>query len=111
MQQIWQPFPRKAFQNRENLKDHPCLKHELAARSFIVCTLQRLGITDEVSQADRASNTRRSRLDPSTLTAGLLWYDARAACCWSLLRPLRLLPSPQTHLSYPVAASSDCGCV
>lgn len=29
-------------------KDHPCLKHELAARSFIVRTLQRLGITDEV---------------------------------------------------------------
>lgn|SRR5215813_7900808 len=30
------------------IKDHPCLKHELAARSFIVRTLQRLGITDEV---------------------------------------------------------------
>jgi len=29
-------------------KDHPCLKHELAARAFICRTLQRLGITDEV---------------------------------------------------------------
>ena len=29
-------------------RDHPCLKHELAARAFIVRTLQRLGITDEV---------------------------------------------------------------
>jgi hypothetical protein len=28
-------------------RDHPCLKHELAARAFIVRTLQRLGITDE----------------------------------------------------------------
>jgi hypothetical protein len=28
-------------------KDHPCLKHELAARSFVVRTLQRLGVTDE----------------------------------------------------------------
>lgn len=30
------------------LKAHPCLKDELAARSFIVRTLQRLGITQEV---------------------------------------------------------------
>ena len=29
------------------LKAHPCLKDELAARSFICRTLQRLGITDE----------------------------------------------------------------
>jgi hypothetical protein len=28
-------------------KDHPCLKHELAARAFVVKTLQKLGITDE----------------------------------------------------------------
>jgi hypothetical protein len=27
---------------------HPCLRDELAARAFIVRTLQRLGITDEV---------------------------------------------------------------
>ena len=33
------------------LKDHPCLKHELAARSFIVRTLQRLGATDEPLKA------------------------------------------------------------
>src|SRR5262249_46238750 len=32
-------------------KDHPCLKHELAARSFIVRTLQRLGVTDEPLKA------------------------------------------------------------
>lgn len=31
-------------------KDHPCLKHEVAARAFICRTLQRLGITDEVIQ-------------------------------------------------------------
>jgi hypothetical protein len=30
------------------LKAHPALRDELAARSFIVRTLQRLGITDEV---------------------------------------------------------------
>jgi hypothetical protein len=30
------------------IKDHPCLKHELAARAFVCRTLQRLGITDEV---------------------------------------------------------------
>src|SRR5262245_57575573 len=29
-------------------KAHPCLRDEIAARSFIVRTLQRLGITDEV---------------------------------------------------------------
>src|SRR5262249_35809213 len=33
---------------KTGLKDHPCLKHELAARAFICRTLQRLGITDEV---------------------------------------------------------------
>jgi hypothetical protein len=32
---------------KTGIKDHPCLKHELAARAFIVKTLQRLGITDE----------------------------------------------------------------
>jgi hypothetical protein len=32
---------------KSGIKDHPCLKHELAARAFIVKTLQRLGITDE----------------------------------------------------------------
>jgi hypothetical protein len=31
-------------------KDHPCLKHELAARAFICRTLQRLGITDAAIQ-------------------------------------------------------------
>jgi len=33
---------------KSGAKDHPCLKHELAARAFICRTLQRLGITDEV---------------------------------------------------------------
>jgi hypothetical protein len=33
---------------KTGIKDHPCLKHELAARAFICRTLQRLGITDEV---------------------------------------------------------------
>jgi hypothetical protein len=33
---------------KSGVRDHPCLKHELAARAFIVRTLQRLGITDEV---------------------------------------------------------------
>jgi hypothetical protein len=28
------------------IRDHPCLKHELAARAFICKTLARLGITD-----------------------------------------------------------------
>jgi hypothetical protein len=32
---------------KTGIKDHPCLKHELAAKSFVVRTLQRLGITDE----------------------------------------------------------------
>jgi len=27
--------------------DHPCLKHELAARAFLVRTLTRLGVTEE----------------------------------------------------------------
>jgi hypothetical protein len=33
---------------KQGLKAHPCLKDELAARSFIVRTLQRLGLVDEV---------------------------------------------------------------
>src|SRR5262245_24235479 len=36
---------------KSGLKDHPCLKRELAARSFIVRTLQRLGVTDEPLKA------------------------------------------------------------
>jgi hypothetical protein len=32
---------------RAGLKDHPALKHELAARSFVVRTLQRLGLNFE----------------------------------------------------------------
>ena len=32
---------------KTGLRDHPCLKHELAARAFIVKTLQRLGVTNE----------------------------------------------------------------
>lgn len=35
---------------KQGLKAHPCLKDELAARSFICRTLQRLGITDEAVQ-------------------------------------------------------------
>jgi hypothetical protein len=33
---------------KQGLKAHPCLKDELAARSFVVRTLQRLGLVDEV---------------------------------------------------------------
>jgi len=33
---------------KQGLKAHPCLKDELACRSFIVRTLQRLGLVDEV---------------------------------------------------------------
>jgi hypothetical protein len=36
---------------KTGIKDHPLLKHELAARAFIVKTLQRLGITDEPIKA------------------------------------------------------------
>jgi hypothetical protein len=32
---------------KTGIKDHPLLKHELAARAFICRTLQRLGVTDE----------------------------------------------------------------
>jgi hypothetical protein len=38
----------ETMHTQHGLKAHPCLKDELAARSFIVRTLQRLGITDEV---------------------------------------------------------------
>jgi hypothetical protein len=38
----------ETIQTNMGLRAHPCLKDELAARSFIVRTLQRLGITDEV---------------------------------------------------------------
>jgi hypothetical protein len=37
----------ETIHTKMGLKAHPCLKDELAARSFIVRTLQRLGITDE----------------------------------------------------------------
>ena len=37
----------ETLQTTMGLKAHPCLKDELAARSFICRTLQRLGITDE----------------------------------------------------------------
>jgi hypothetical protein len=33
------------------IRDHPCLKHELAARAFVVRTLQKLGVTDEPLKA------------------------------------------------------------
>jgi hypothetical protein len=33
---------------KSGIRSHPCLRDELAARSFICRTLQRLGITDEV---------------------------------------------------------------
>ena len=35
---------------KSGIRSHPCLRDELAARSFIVRTLQRLGITDEIVQ-------------------------------------------------------------
>jgi hypothetical protein len=35
------------IRTREGLKDHPCLKHELAARAFVVRTLCRLGLNFE----------------------------------------------------------------
>ena len=35
------------IRTREGLKDHPCLKHELAARAFLVRTLCRLGLNFE----------------------------------------------------------------
>jgi hypothetical protein len=38
----------ETIHTKQGLKAHPCLKDELAARAFIVRTLQRLGITDEV---------------------------------------------------------------
>jgi hypothetical protein len=38
----------QVIQTKQGLKAHPCLKDEIAARSFICRTLQRLGITDEL---------------------------------------------------------------
>jgi hypothetical protein len=35
------------IRTREGLKDHPCLKPELAARAFLVRTLCRLGLNFE----------------------------------------------------------------
>jgi hypothetical protein len=35
------------IRTREGLRDHPCLKHELAARAFVVRTLCRLGLNFE----------------------------------------------------------------
>jgi hypothetical protein len=37
----------EAIEMASGLKDHPLLKHELAARSFVVRTLQRLGLDVE----------------------------------------------------------------
>jgi hypothetical protein len=38
----------ETIHTKAGLKGHPCLKDELAARSFVVRTLQRLGVTEEV---------------------------------------------------------------
>jgi hypothetical protein len=37
----------EAIKGKNGLRAHPCLKDELAARSFVVRTLARLGITTE----------------------------------------------------------------
>ena len=37
----------ETIMTKQGLRGHPCLKDELAARSFVVRTLQRLGVTDE----------------------------------------------------------------
>jgi hypothetical protein len=36
---------------KTGIRDHPLLRHELAARAFVVKTLQKLGITDEPIKA------------------------------------------------------------
>jgi hypothetical protein len=41
----------ETISTRQGLKAHPCLKDEIAARSFVVRTLQRLGVTDEPVKA------------------------------------------------------------
>jgi hypothetical protein len=41
------------IRTREGIKDHPALKHELAARAFVVRTLCRLGLNFEPLHVNR----------------------------------------------------------
>jgi hypothetical protein len=41
----------EAIKTKAGLRPHPCLRDELAARSFIVRSLQRLGLLDEPVKA------------------------------------------------------------
>jgi hypothetical protein len=51
------------IRSRGQIKDHPALKHELAARAFVVRTLSRLGLNFEPLRASRRERTACVRRD------------------------------------------------
>ena len=98
---------------KTGIKDHPCLKHELAARSFIVRTLQRLGVTDEVIKPESIRRAAVSAGRLASISAGARSLQAggsrrkfklsyQKVGSVSLGRPFGPLPCRMIESSLPV---------